>query len=461
VPVISGTLLRQWREHAGLDVPELALRIFRAAKEQGISVAKVQSLERQIYRWEDPGSSRDGPIGQRYPLLYVKVLGLRSLTDLAAGPHPAATAPAVTCAEPASVPAPSAVREEGSSAAIRVEGGRRRFGGDFVGEIAHESQVFGDWVAMSDVADETIGQYQAQVRRLACGFEYANPLPLLLDTRRLRDLVAERLRGHVRPGQARDLYLLGAEVCGLLAWMTGDLGDYRAADKHVWAAWACAEQAGHDGARAWVRATQAKLAYWDGRYAESASLAASGLDYAAGDSARVFAALFQARALARSGQHAEARQALADAGTARGQVTLPDHLGGVWGLTAGRFHGLAASTWLLLGEPGRVLADAAQAITLSQTAPPAERHLYSEVLAHTDSACAHLQRHDIDGAAAALRPVLDLPAQSRIDPVRQQVTRFRLRLVPHEADAGSAAAGLRDEIETWDRTAIPRQITPS
>ncbi len=54
--------------------------------------------------------------------------------------------------------------------------------------------------------------------------------------------------------------MLATQACGMLAWMSGDLGFQRAAQNHAWTAWVCAEQADHNGARAWVRATQAKLA---------------------------------------------------------------------------------------------------------------------------------------------------------------------------------------------------------
>jgi hypothetical protein len=143
------------------------------------------------------------------------------------------------------------------------------------------------------VADATIEQYASQARRLAKVFEHEMSVALLLETRRLRDRVASQLRGHQRIGQARDLYLVAAQVCGLLAWMSGDAGNHRAADTHAWTAWMCAEQAGHDGVRAWVRATQAKLAYWDGRYGESAQLAEDGLGYGPAGSAHVFLALFR------------------------------------------------------------------------------------------------------------------------------------------------------------------------
>jgi transcriptional regulator with XRE-family HTH domain len=340
------------------------------------------------------------------------------------------------------------------------QGPRRRVSrDDLIAAVAEESQEFGEWVGMSEVADATIGQYQAQARRLARVFEHEASFPLLLETRRLRDRVTSRLRGHQRIDQARDLYLLAAQVCGLLAWMTGDLGSYRAADTHAWTAWMCAEQAGHDGARAWVRATQAKLAYWDGRYTESAQLAEDGLGYESPDSARVFLALFRARARARTGQRDEARQALALADAEQDRVTAADLLGGIWELTPGRYHGLAASTRLLLDEPGDAVAEASEAITLSEKASPGERHLYAELLVRTVKAQAHLRQPDLDGAATTLRPVLDLSADVRTEPLLQQLHRLRRSLSLPQLGSTPKARELQDEIETYDREALPRQIT--
>jgi hypothetical protein len=291
--------------------------------------------------------------------------------------------------------------------------------------IAEESLDFGEWAGMSEIADTAIEQYASQARRLAKIFEYAVSFPLLLETRRLRDRVTARLRGHHRLDQASDLYLVAAQVCGLLAWMTGDLGNYRAADTHAWTAWMCAEQAGHDGARAWVRATQAKLAYWDGRYSESAQLAGDGLGSACNDSAPVFLALFWARALARSGHRSEATQALTRAATEREGVTDPDLLGGIWELTPARYHGLVAGAHLLMDQPADTIAEASQAISLSEATPHGDRHLYAEFLVRTDQAQAYLQGSDLDGTAAALRPVLDLSADMRTEPIVQHLARLR------------------------------------
>jgi plasmid maintenance system antidote protein VapI len=330
---------------------------------------------------------------------------------------------------------------------------------ELIAAVAAESQEFGEWAGMSEVADATIEHYAGQARRLARDFEFGAPLlPLLLETRRLRDRVTARLRGHARLDQTRELYLLAAQVCGLLAWQTGDLGNYRAADTHAWTAWMCAEQAGHDGARAWVRATQAKLAYWDGRFTESAQLAEDGLRYAATDSARVFLTLFQARTLARAGQRDDARQALGQSSAEQDRASAPDLLGGIWGMTEERYHGLAASVDLLLELPDQVLTETARVITISETAPAGKRHMYSWAHAHIDAAMAHLLRRDLDGAIEEVRPVFRLSPDGRNDTVLQHLSRFRQQLaLPEFADA-PAAVSMQEEIEAYQSESLPRQL---
>jgi hypothetical protein len=221
----------------------------------------------------------------------------------------------------------------------------------------------------------------------------------------------------------------------------------------------CAEQAGHDGARAWVRATQSKLAYWDGRYTESAQLAEDGLNYRTEDSARVMLAVFWARAPARTGQREGAQQALNQADTERAGVSAADLLGGIWGMPPVRYHGLAASTQMLLEAPARVLADAQQVITLTDAAPADERHMWPYAHAHLDSAIAHLQQQELDGAVTALRPVLDIPLHMRNDPMLQDLARVRRLLARPAYAEAPLARDTQEEIETFRREALPGQVT--
>ncbi|MGH3192446.1 MAG: hypothetical protein ACRDOL_35405, partial [Streptosporangiaceae bacterium] len=79
--------------------------------------------------------------------------------------------------------------------------------------------------------------------------------------------------------------------------------------------------------------------------------------------------------------------------------------------------------------------------------------------AHIDAADAYLQQRDLDGAVTALRPVLDVPADGRIDPVLQQLGKLRQTLALPAFSAAPLAQSLQDEIETCRREALPRQIT--
>lgn len=140
-------------------------------------------------------------------------------------------------------------------------------------------------------------------------------------------------------------------------------------------------------------------------------------------------------------------------------MSAPDLLGGVWELTPARHHGLAASTRLLLDQPAEAIAEAAQAIALASAAPPEGRHLYAELLVRTDQAAAYLRQPDLDGAADTLRPVLDLPADMRTEPLLQQLHRLRQSLALTRCGETPVARQLQDEIETYSREALPRQIT--
>jgi transcriptional regulator with XRE-family HTH domain len=105
--------------------------------------------------------------------------------------------------------------------------GTERSDKDLLADLTDRSQKFGEWAATTEVPDAVIGRYKDQVRCLARDFERAPPLPLLAETSQLCDRVTGYIRGHQRPDQARELYLLAAQLYGLLAWITGDLGRYR------------------------------------------------------------------------------------------------------------------------------------------------------------------------------------------------------------------------------------------
>jgi transcriptional regulator with XRE-family HTH domain len=418
MPSELGLWLRDERRSRGWSGAEMARRLRQAAAAVGDQLPSGEILAAYIRRWEHGGNDPT----ERYRLHYSRAFGLPpdELGSLR---------PGVAGASDGASPG-----EEALAGAHDV--------------AAEESLSFAEWAGTSNVQDAALEEYALQAWQLAADCQHETPQALLLSARRLRDRLFTRLHGHQRLGQARELYLAAAQVCALMAWMSGDAGAYRAGAAHAWAAWACAEQAGDDGTRALVRATQSKLAYWDGRYADSAQLAADGLRLAGAGSSRAILGLFLARALARLGSRADAMAALGRAGDGLGRGG--GQAGGLWEVSPARFHGMACEVHLWLADGGRVLSEARQALVLFGDADPRQRNLGAEAHTRIAAAHAHLMRRDIDGADAVLRPVLALPAARRYEPITQELGRVRRELAGSLAHAG-AGRGLAEEIEAYCR----------
>jgi len=477
---VSDTLsawLREQRLAHSWNMAEMGRQLHHAAKATGDhTVPSARILAAYVRRWE---ADRMG-ITERYRLHYCTAFGIQPTHF--GPPQPAqqpedeltglatlgclATIPATPDAGsgadlPYGLTESSGYRESGTghNTANRIEQQPHPDPplSHVMATLAEESLDFGEWADTSNIGDSTLENYAAQVRRLARDYQYAPPYPLLLETKRLRDRVFAKLQGHQRPGQTRDLYLVAAQVCGLLAWMSGDMNFYRAADAHAWTGWVCAEQANHDGARTWVRVTQSRLAYWGGRFSDSAQLAEDGLRYHCPDSGRAMLAMQRGRSLARLGRDREAADALAQATTALEQAG-PDEIGGQFGLSQARYHHLAGTIHLGRQDPDQVLVATQQALDLFEAAPARERNYSSEIGTRMDEAHAHLLLGDLDGANAALRPTLDLAPEKRYEPLTQHLQRVRQELARPEFRSAALAQQLQEEIEAFCREAIVNEL---
>jgi hypothetical protein len=472
LPTLS-TWLREQRLAHGWSIAEMGRQIQHAAKASNDhTIPSAAILASYIRRWE---AAKIAPT-ERYQLYYCKALDIQPADfGQPEDPHPAAdelpdTAVAAlapgtgarTGANLAYWPnEPSGYRESGTGHNAPNCAEHQPHAdpplSHLMAALAEESQDFGEWADTSNIGEATLENYGAQLRRLAGDYQYAQPYPLLLETKRLRDRVFAKLQGHQRPTQTRDLYLIAAQVCGLLAWMSGDMSYYRAADAHAWTGWVCAEQANHDGARAWLRVTQSKLAYWGGRFGESAQLAEDGMRYQSTDTGRAMLAMLHARALGRIGRDGEAAQALGRATTALEQAG-PDEIGGLFGLSLARYHHLAGSTHLGRQDPDRVLTETRQALDLFEATPARELNYGAEVGTRMDAAHAHLLLGDLEGADEAVRPTLELPPENRYEPLTQHLRHVRDALSRPEFRDAVRAQQLQEEIETFCREAIVNDL---
>jgi hypothetical protein len=315
-----------------------------------------------------------------------------------------------------------------------------------------EAVEFGEWADASSVGPITLEQLQQDVRGIARDYLTQPPVPLLHRTVQHRRRVFSLLDGRLRPAQARELYLLAGRLCGLAAWMIGDLGYAVEAGTHARVAWLCADLADEPALRGWVRATQSKLAYWDGRARLSAELAEDGLRYGVRDSGRVLLAGLAARGWAKDGHPDRARGALTRVTAEREALDTPDEVGGVWGFSEAQQHYLAGTTHLWLRDPEQAARSADRAVWLYEIAAPEQRFYGAESLALLDSAIAHVLTGDLTEAAHRLAPVLELPPEKRVTLITSRATDLRRALASVGPVRGPAAA-LTSTLVHFERTA--------
>jgi hypothetical protein len=310
----------------------------------------------------------------------------------------------------------------------------------------------------SNVGDLTVEQLHADILRITQNYLRTPTKALFVRSRAVRDRAFRLLSGRQPPNQTRDLYATAGWALALLGWMAVDLGRPDVAESHTRTAWACAEAADLDDLRAWVRATQHTAAFWQDDFARAASYAQDGLQFARGSST-LFLASASAVDLARSGHHAEAREALAIAKRTTVRTDVPE-LGGPFLCTPERAEGIWSDAHLALGEAAETLKHADLGVALFEAAPHAVRNFGSERMVRLQLAKAHLQLGELDGATEAVSAVLSTPVEYRVRPLIHRIGEVAAltRLSRHATDPKALA--LHDSIRVFIRHPASR-ATPS
>ncbi|MFJ3793838.1 helix-turn-helix domain-containing protein [Kitasatospora sp. NPDC090091] len=299
---------------------------------------------------------------------------------------------------------------------------------------------------LADMADLEIDTIERDVAGLAEAYLACPPGPMLHDAHHLRQDVTARLRTrHHRPTERTRLYRAAGHLSGVLAYAALDLGRADIAGEHARAAWRCADFAGDDELRVWVRGTQSLIARFGSDFDAALDFILDGLQYAhpatgpgrtggargggvGGGLGTGLARLLcgQAQCLANLGDAAGANAALDAAEIAR-EHAGDDTLGGLFAFSTAKQAYYAGSSliWLDGGpDAARAAREAETAIRLWQDQGPGERSLDDEHLAHVYLATARLQLDDAEGATAAVAPVLDLPEDLRISWIVKRMDRL-------------------------------------
>ncbi|TLP57844.1 helix-turn-helix transcriptional regulator [Microbispora tritici] len=320
--------------------------------------------------------------------------------------------------------------------------------GDMVILSARESARLGEQMDTTPFGSFTVEEITNELRQLATLYPSRSPLESLLAARALRDRSFALAQQSRRPSYARDLYLVTAWSCAILANASFDLGAVAPAFTQTRAALHLGDLCDHNGVQVWVRGLQALVAFWDDRPDEAIAYAESALERPAeAGTATVRIEAIYARALALQGRDQESGRALARVERARDRVTETgnplDGPGGMADFPRAKELYWRANTYLLTGNPQR-LPDA-EASAMESV------HLYTETnavsprpgeLCHArlDLASARWGSGHPEGAEQQVGAVVETLQTRYVESVVRRMNGFG-KLVESECGGRSALAG--------------------
>ncbi|MFI9320158.1 hypothetical protein ACIGXI_10300 [Kitasatospora aureofaciens] len=464
------TLQRHWQVYETFRLRFEATANSAAEQENDPRLRGLSVSKRQFERWYG-GAVKTRPYPDQCRVLEA-MFGVSVVQLLAPAPAASLTAPANAASFVVPPPRPVPVLLSSEQAAVLPVGGPSNSETRFdAGTTELERQVamaarralrFTAMAEGSSIGPETLGQIHDEVRRLTVAYPKLALPTLLGDLVEVQDLTFRLLEhGRVKPLQARELYLLAGITSGMLAKASHDLGNPSAAMMQARTAFVCAENADHHAMRAWVRSLQSLISYWAGRPAEAADYADLGQG-AAGSvrgTTSVWLACLSARAHALLGDGEATRAAIQRAEDARAAVE-PDDLdgfGGILTFPVPRQLYYVAEATVHLGEDAALGESQSEAaVAAYRTASEEEWAFGDEAGAQSDLALARLARGEIEGAAEAVRPVLDLPIEQRNFGITSSAQRVHAALASGGRRATGAAADLCEEIEAF--TASPTSV---
>ncbi|MFE3443509.1 helix-turn-helix domain-containing protein [Nocardia sp. NPDC059180] len=252
------------------------------------------------------------------------------------------------------------------------------------------------------------------------------------------ELVRRVKSGAYRPDEIRDLYVALGRVCGVLSYLTLDLGQADMAKVHAQAAFSLGDRAEHDQLRAWSRGTQALAHRFTKDFEQAKNVAEDGLRYVNASTGtsepRLLCSL--AASVANLGDSARAVELLDQADRVRDSAG-PDEIPGLFTFTAAKqiyYHGFS----LMWSDDERVLKRSAKASELAIDAWQVQRSPGDEILSQIYLATARARLGDLDGSIAAVNPVLVNPISAHFSWVRKRLSQLAGLLGEHFPDSAVA-----------------------
>ncbi|WP_306355823.1 MULTISPECIES: helix-turn-helix transcriptional regulator [unclassified Nocardia] len=256
----------------------------------------------------------------------------------------------------------------------------------------------------------------------------------------LRAELTRRLRvGAHSPNAIRDLYVALGRVCGVLSYLTLDLGQADHAKVHAEAAFQLGDRADHNQLRAWARGTQALALRFTKDFEAARSAAEDGLNYVSRTTGttepRLLCSL--AASVANLGDSAHALELLETADRVR-EHCQPDEIPGLFTFTPAKqiyCHGFS----LMWADDPKMLRRSITASEDALTAWQVQRSPGDEMLTTIYLAMANARIGDLDASLAAVSPVLAQPIEAHFSWVRKRLNQLDSLWAEHFPDSKTAA----------------------
>lgn len=265
----------------------------------------------------------------------------------------------------------------------------------------------------------------------------------------LRSELMRRIRaGAHTPATTRDLHVALGRVCGVLAYLTLDLGQADTAHVHAEAAFRLGDRADDNSLRVWARGTQALAHRFVRDFTAARDAATDGLNYVDGSTgtgeARLLCGL--AASVANLGDERRALSLLDAADRARDDAG-PDALPGLFTFTAAKqmyYRGFS----LMWAEDPALLSNSIAASKQAIDAWQAQRSPGDEMLSQIYLSTAHARLGDLDNCIAEVAPVMETPVTGHFSWVRKQINQLDVLLGEYFPDSRTAA-DMRETLQAY------------
>lgn len=312
---------------------------------------------------------------------------------------------------------------------------------------ASESTSFGLGHEVSEIHESNMEQIEEEVGRLSVDFVAGDPFDTFVRSRRLRDNIFALLDKRVLPRQEQTLYAFAARTCGYLAAASSDFyGQYDAGADQCRVARRFADVADFPELRAWTLSLYSGVAFWQGHWAQAATLAEHATDLAITRSGVLRATSMHARALSRLGD-VERLQEVVSASDDRLTDRRSDDENGMILFSETNHLRCVGTANLWAGRSAQAQQQLTTALQSYLSDTPENFAVIATIRA--DIALSFLNIRDIEGAAESLSPLFDMDTGRRLEGAFRRMRALRSILQSNDYVNSTPATELSGRIDDF------------